>query len=54
MRREEDQIVKEAFEMDVVGRRPVGRPKKSWRKCIDEELDKLGVRAESAQDRREW
>ena len=54
VRAEEEQIVREVFEMEVMGPRPVGRPRKSWRKCIDEELDRLGIRAECAQDRREW
>ena len=54
VRAEEEQIVREVFEMEVTGPRPVGRPRKSWRKCIDEELDRLGIRAECAQDRREW
>ena len=51
---EEEGIVKEVFEMEVAGRRPVGMSIKSWRRCLDEELDQLGIRAEYAHDRREW
>ena len=39
LRGEKGEIVREVFEMEVAGCRPVGRPIKSWRKCIDEELD---------------
>ena len=42
-------MVKGIFQMEVAG-----RPKKSWRKCIDEKLYKMGIQAESAQNRREW
>ena len=54
LRGEEEGIAKVVTEMEVAGRRPVGRPRKSWRWCLDEELDRLGIKAECAQDRREW
>ncbi len=40
--------------VEVEGRRPVGRPRKIWRKCIEQNLNQLGLREEMAQDRREW
>ncbi len=40
--------------VEVEGRRPVDRPRKTWRKCIEQDLNKLGLREEMAQDRREW
>ncbi len=39
---------------EVEGRRPVGRPRKTWRKCIEQDLNQLGLREEMAQDRRQW
>ena len=39
LRGEEEGIVKVVFEMEVAGCRLVGRPRKSWKKSIDEELD---------------
>ncbi len=40
---------------EVEGRRPVGRPRKTWSKCIEQDLNQLlGLREEMAQDRREW
>ena len=52
VRGEEEQIVRELFEMEVTEQRPVGRPRKSWRKFIDAELDRLGITVECAQDKR--
>jgi hypothetical protein len=40
--------------VEVEGRRPPGRPKKSWRKCVDEDLATLGVDEEDALDRTRW
>ncbi len=39
---------------EVEGRRPVGRPRKTWRKCIEQDLNQLGLREEMAHVRREW
>ncbi len=38
---------------EVEGRKPVGRPRKTWRKCIELDLNQLGLN-EIAWDRREW
>ncbi len=38
---------------EVEGRKPVGRPRKTWRKCIELDLNQLGL-SEMAWDRREW
>ena len=36
------------------GRRPPGRPKKSWRRCIMEDMKELGIREDMADNRDEW
>ena len=36
--------------MEVDGRRPPGRPKKSWRRCIMEDMNELGIREDMAED----
>ncbi len=38
---------------EVEGRRPVGRPRKTWR-CIEQDVNQLELREVAAQDRREW
>ncbi len=46
-------MVGKVEEVEVEGRRPVGRPRKTWRKCIEQDLNQLGLR-KMAQDRRKW
>ena len=53
-RREEENPTKEILNIEVEGRRPVGRPRKTWRRCVDEDMARLGVGEESALDRVEW
>jgi hypothetical protein len=40
--------------MNVEVRSPPGRPKKSWRRCVDEDLATLRVDEEDALDRARW
>ena len=42
--------------MSVVapGRRPRGRPKKTWKQRVEEDLRDFGLNGESADDREEW
>ncbi len=37
---------------EVEGRRPVGRPRKTWKKCIEQDVNQLELREVAAQDRR--
>lgn len=54
VRRAEHSMMRRVEEMEVGGRRPVGRPKKTWRRCIQQDMDQLGVNEGLVQDRREW
>ena len=40
-RRDENSILRRAMELEVEGRRPVGRPKKAWSKVVEEDMRKL-------------
>ena len=42
--------------MSVVapGRRPRGRPKKTWKQRVEDDLRKFGLNGASAEDRDEW
>ena len=53
-RRGEDSAVGRAMRMEVPGRRPVGRPKKSWRRCIEGDMEDLGIEEDTAEIRDEW
>ena len=42
-RRDENCILRSAMELEVEGRRPVGRAKKTWSKVVEEDMRKLNV-----------
>ena len=41
--RDENSILRRAMELEVEGRRPVGRPKKTWSKVVEEDMRKLNI-----------
>ena len=41
------------MELEVKGRRPVGRPKKTWSKVVEEDK-KLNIREDMAEDIKPW
>ncbi|KAI5715246.1 hypothetical protein M8J77_013028 [Diaphorina citri] len=54
-RREEDYIGKRVkTNLEVSASRAVGRPKKTWRNRVIEDMRDKGVSAEEAQDRATW
>ena len=38
----------------IKGRRPVGRPKKTWSKVVEEDMRKLNITEDTAEDRKQW
>ena len=36
------------------GRRPVGRPKKTWNKVVEEDMRKLNIMVDITEDRKQW
>ena len=53
-RRDENSILRRAIELEVEGRRPVGRPKKTWSKVVEEDISKLNITEDLAEDRKRW
>ena len=53
-RREEESPLKCVEAIVVPGRVPPGRPRKTWKDCVAEDLQMLGVTEDSARDREEW
>ena len=57
-RMEEERMPRSVFLAQVDGRRPLGRPRKDWRRCLEEDIEKEGVNPRDwmtlAQDRRMW
>ena len=42
-RRDENSIPRRAMELEEEGRRPVGRPTKTWSKVVEEDMRKLNI-----------
>ena len=41
--RDANSILRRAMELEVEGRRPVDRPKKTWSKVVEEDMRKLNI-----------
>ena len=52
--RDENSILRRVMELEVEGRRPVGRPKKTWSKIVEEDMRKLNITEDMAVDRKQW
>ena len=44
----------QAMELEVEGRRPVGSPMNNWRKVMEEDMRKLNITEDMAEDRKQW
>ena len=53
-RRGQEEPLGRILGMEVTGRRPRGRPKKSWRKTVESDMRLLGVSEIDALDRARW
>ena len=42
------------MELEVEGRWPVGRPKKTLSKVVEEDMRKLNIMEDMAEDRKQW
>jgi len=53
-RKGSDDWVSSCRNYEVVGQKNRGRGRKTWGECVRHDLQTLGLKAESAQDRNEW
>ena len=53
-RRDVGDPLRRVGEIDVEGRRPPGRPRKSWKKTIEEDMRVVGAQEEDVMDRDRW
>ena len=51
--RNKNSILRRAMELEVEGRRPVGRPKKTWSKVMEEDMSKLNITEDMAENRQQ-
>ena len=54
LRREEDDVLRKALRLTVEGQRRRGRPKKTWKRQVEEEIRKIGMRKKDALNRARW
>ena len=52
--RAEGSLLNEVDEVRIVGRRPLGRPKKNRRACLTEDMNTLGIKEYMEHDRQLW
>jgi hypothetical protein len=53
-RKEDDDWVKRFTRMEVVGKRPRGRPRKTWMSTLKDDMKKGALSREDARDRDLW
>ena len=54
LRREDGHILRMALDFEVEGQRKKGRPKRTWKKQVEEDSAKVGLRREDALCRSMW
>ena len=54
LRRDDDIVLRVALNLEVSGKRKRGRPKKTWKKQVEEETEKIGLKKEDALRRDKW
>ena len=42
----------EVMEVEIIGKRKNGRPRKSWEECVKKDLERHGLRREDAYERK--
>ena len=52
--RQDGHILRRALDFEVVGQRKKGRPNRTWKKLVEEESVKVGLRREDALCRSKW
>ena len=54
LRRDDDSVLRVALNLEVTGKRKRGRSKKTWKKQVEEETEKIGLKKEDALRRDKW
>ena len=48
LKRDDNSVLRVALDLEVSGKRKQGRPKKTWKKQVKEETEKIGLKKENA------
>ena len=54
LRKDDDSALSVALNLEVSGKRKRRRPKKTWKKQVEKETEKIGLKKEDAQNRNKW
>ena len=54
LRREDGHVLRRALDLEVEGQRKKGRPKRTWKRQVEEESMKVGLRMNDALRRSKW
>ena len=54
LRRDDNSVLRVALNLEVNGKRKRGRPKKTWKKQVEEETEEIGLKKEDALRRDKW
>ena len=54
LRRNDDSVLRVALNLEVSGKRKRGRPRKTWKKRVEEETEKIGLKKEDAMRGDKW
>ena len=54
MRKGDEDWVKKCMEYRVEGRRPVGRPRRTWLESVEADMAELEIDKEDVHDRKKW
>ena len=52
--RDDDSVLRVALDLEVSGKRKQGQSKKTWKKQVEEETEKIGLKKEHALNRDKW
>ena len=54
LRRNDNSVLRVALSLEVSGKKKRGRPKKTWKKQVEEETEKVGLKKQDALRRDKW
>ena len=54
LRGDDDSVLRVALNLEVSGKRNRGRPRKTWKKQVEEETEKIGLKKDDALRRDKW
>ena len=54
LRRNDDDVLKKTLMLEVSEQRKRGRPKQTWRRQVEENVKRIGLEVEEAENRTRW